>query len=129
MKNENQKLGYIREFHPNKEIEDWVTREDLTSADQEKKDLVQSWIVGLAEPWSPSAESYVIHRNCTYDGTIVPESEAWAATYTSIFYDFLESVIVAYGATPGEALSNAEKILEEMLMIYSEKYEDEEEGE
>jgi hypothetical protein len=129
MENTNQKLGYIREFHSDKEIVDWVTRSDLSSNIQEKKDLVQSWICGLAEPWSDSAESFVVRRNCMYDGTIVPESEAWEAIYTSIFYDFLESCIVVYGATPIDALANAEGLLKEMIAIYDEKYADEEDAE
>ena len=127
MKNTNGKLGYVVEYYKGDELKEEVTREDLNSNDQEKKDLVQSWIVGLMEPWSASAEFFDIKRNVKYDGTKVAESEAWKATYTSIFYDYLESRLIAYGATPGEALKNAEKLLEEMEAIYEERYVDDEE--
>ena len=127
MDKKNEKLGYICEYYKGQEIKEWVTREDLNSDDTDKKDLVQGFIVGLMEPWSASAECFEIRRNVKYDGTKVPESEAWRATYTSIFYDALESVIVAYGATPDDALRNAEKILDEMETIYEERYADEEE--
>ena len=129
MENKNEKLGYICEYYKDKEIKEWVTREDLNSDDPDKKDLVQGFVVGLMEPWSASAECFDIRRNVRYDGTKVAESEAWKATYTSVFYDTLESVIVAYGATPDEALKNAEKILDEVEVVYAKRYaDDEEEG-
>lgn len=127
MENKNDKLGYVCEYYKCDEIKEWVTREDLNSDDHEKKDLVQSFIIGLMEPWSASAEFFNINRNVRYDGVKVDESESWKATYTSIFYDNLESVIVAYGATPDEALKNVENVLDEMEAIYEERYADDEE--
>jgi hypothetical protein len=115
-------LHIVREYYQDQEIKEWVSREDLYSDNQEKQDLLQSWIVGLARPWSASAEFFHVSRNCTYDGTIVEEREAWKATYTSIFYDTMESVIVAYGPNTREALASAEKILDEMVAIYEERY-------
>lgn len=129
MENKNKMLGYLCDYGGGKEIKDWVAREDLFSDDQEKKDLARGWIVGLAEPWSASAEFYDVKRNCASLNKKVPVSEAWKATYTSIFYDCMESVIVAYGATPTEALSNVEIVLEEMMEIYETKYADCEDGE
>lgn len=127
MENKNEILGYICEYYKDQEIKEWVTRKDPNSDDPEKKDLVQSFIVGLMEPWSASAECFEIRRNVKYDGTKVAESEAWRATYTSIFYDTLESVVVAYGETPDKALKNTENILDEMEAIYEERYVDKEE--
>lgn len=127
MENINEKLGYVVEYYKGQEIKEWVTREDLNSDVPDKKDLVQGFIVGLMEPWSAAAEFFDIKRNIRYDGTKVTENEAWKATYTSIFYDTLESVAIAYGATPCEALKNVEKLLEEMEAIYEEIYADDEE--
>jgi hypothetical protein len=128
MENTNQALGYVVEYYNREELKEQITRNDLTSDDQDRKDWVQSFIVGLMEPWSASAESFDVRRNIRYDGTKVDENEAWKATYISIFYDFMESRLIAYGATPADALKNVEKLLEEMGYIYEERYADEDNG-
>lgn len=117
------KLGYLMEFHPDGETKDWVTREDLASEDQEKKNLVQSWIVGLAEPWCESAVSYCININQGNE-VVADEAHKWVAACHSIFYDCLESVLVAYGATPEDALQNVRSEFAEMIKIYCERYKD-----
>lgn len=120
-------IGYLLEFHPDKEIKECVTVDDLTSTDKEKQDLVQSWIVGLAEPWCESAVSYCININHGME-VQADNNHKWVAECRSIFYDCLESVLIAYGSTPTEALVNVQNKFDEMMVIYHERYEDNSEG-
>lgn len=121
MKN-NEIIGYLVEYHAGNEEKEPVRRSDLTSEDKERQDLVKSWAYGLAEPWSPSALSYII--NYVDYKPEIPEDKRWIAQCDSIFYDFLESVAIANGSTPEEALKNAKELVEYVVDNFYEKDED-----
>lgn len=116
-------LGYFCEYYNRKREEEPITRTDMNSNDKERQDWFKSYIIGLMEPWSPSAESFDVRLNVRYDGIKVAKNELWKATYTSIPYDTIECELIAYGATASEAVANAEKLLEELKKVYEERYE------
>ena len=124
MENKKQEvIGYLMEYHIGEEEKEEITRADLLSDDQEKKDLVKSWAYGLANPWSPSALSYTL--NYVDWKPEIPENERWVAHCNSIFYDSLESVAISRGATAQEALKNVEDLVKSII----DKYCAEDEGE
>ena len=121
--NDDKIVGYIVEYYAGKEEKEAITVADLTSDDKKRQDCVKSWAFGLGEPWSDSAISYVINRDWRQD---VPEDEIWTAQCNSIFYDSLESVAIAKGPTPQEALKNVEELVEYVVKNFYE-YDDEDE--
>lgn len=123
--NKNKRIGCIRQYASGNEYIDWVFESDLISEDQEKKDLIQSWLFGLDEPWSDFACSYNICMN--QRRTDENLKDLWKAEYLSIFYDGMESYAYGYGKTPEEALMNVKKLVEESIEKYYEgKDEDDE---
>ena len=109
------RIGYIHEFHADREMKDWVSANDLQSDDPIVKKVVQGWLYGLNEPWSDTSVHYALHPNFARD--VTPET-CWVAEYTSIFYDFMQSVAIAYGPTPEEALKNVTQMVEVIIAEY-----------
>lgn len=111
-------IGYHIEYSQGEEERIEIRQEDLVSPDQERRDLIKSWAYGLANPWSQSALSYTLNYN-GWDNSL-NENERWLGQCNSIYYDCLESVIVARGASAQEALTNVEKFMNEIIGKYNE---------
>lgn len=115
--NNDKKIGCIRQYMLGKEYIDWVSFEDLTSEDEEKKDLVQGWLHGLDEPWSDFSVNYQLSMPYQSPSKINLDV-LWCAEYASVFYDGMESAAFGYGKTPEDALANVKKLVEEVIDKY-----------
>jgi hypothetical protein len=115
-------IGYLHEYSLGKEIKDPIFLEDLNTSDPDKLDLIKGWAYGLDNPWSGSAASYVL--NCD-DRYVVDDEHRWKATFSSIFYDCLESTAICYAKTPDEALKKVQELVEDVIEKFAEKDEDE----
>lgn len=111
------KIGYTHEFHPNFENNSWIADQDLASTDPIVQKEVQHWLYGLANPWSETAVSYVVSPKIVVNEE-VPENETWKAEYISTFYDCLQSIAIAYGSTPNEAIDNVTALVKNVLESY-----------
>ena len=109
-------IGYHIEHSQGEEERIEIRQEDLVATDPEKQDLIKSWVYGLANPWSQSAVSYTLNYN-DWDSSL-QDNERWTAQCNAIYYDCLESVIVARGASAQEALTNVEKFMNETIGKY-----------
>lgn len=118
---ERKRIGYIHEFHVNLDHKDWVADQDMNSTDPEVVKVVQGWLYGIIHTWSNTSENYVITHNHKPDHT---ENEEWVAEYTSIFYDCMESVVIAYGKTPEEALTNVKNLTASVVEYFVEDDDD-----
>ena len=116
-------IGYLHEYNQGKEIKDPIFVDDLNTNDSERLDLLKSWAYGLATPWDSSAMSYVINCDNRYE---VDDEHRWKATFSSIFYDSLESTAVCYAETPNEALKKVQELVEDVIERFTEKDEEEE---
>ena len=116
-------IGYLHEYHKGEEIKEPVFVDDLNTDNTDRLKLLNEWASGLATPWSGSAMSYVI--NCD-DRLVVDNEHRWSATFSSIFYDCLESTAVGYAETPEKALKKVQKLVEDVIERFAEKDEDEE---
>lgn len=122
--NERVRIGYIHEFHPNFENNSWIADEDLTSDNPVVQKDVQEWLYGLANPWSETAVSFTTSPTIMVDKE-VPKEKTWTANYISTFYDCLQSVAIAYGTTPNEAINNVAAMVKDVLEKYYVPDEDE----
>lgn len=114
---ERIKIGYIHEFHPNFENNSWIANQDLASADPVVQKEIQHWLYGLANPWSETAISFVSSPTIMV-GKEIPNEKTWTAKYISTFYDCLQSIAIAYGATPNEAIDNVTSLVKNVLEKY-----------
>ena len=114
---ERTRIGYVHEFHPNFEDKSWIADQDLTSTDPVVQKEVQHWLYGLANPWSETAVSYVVSPKIAVNEEVA-RNETWKAEYISTFYDCLQSVAIAYGSTPNEAIDNVTKLVEYVINNY-----------
>lgn len=114
---ERIRIGYTHEFHPNFENNSWIADEDLISTDPIVQKEVQHWLYGLANPWSETSISYIVSPRISVNEKI-PENEMWQAKYISVFYDCLESVAIAYGSNPSEAIDNVTNLVENVVRKY-----------
>lgn len=112
--NKRIRIGYTHEFHPNFENNSWIADQDLTSVDPVVQKEVQHWLYGLANPWSETAVSYIVSPKIAVDEEI-PKNETWKAEYISTFYDCLQSIAIAYGSTPNEAIDNVTAMVKNVL--------------
>lgn len=110
-------IGYERVWCPDRT---WdtpsYTREDLNSQDVKKQQAVQGWLAGLAEPWSDTAVSFLVHPSNKTG--VIPEDERWVCDYTSFVYDGIEAHVCACATTPQEALEKCHNLLNELLENY-----------
>lgn len=109
-------IGYHIEYSHGDEEKIEIYQEDLTSTDKERQELVQSWVYGLANPWSLSALSYTLSCN-DWDNSL-KEDERWLCQCNSIYYDCLESVVFARGGSAQEALANVESFMNKLIKKY-----------
>ena len=116
-------IGYLHEYHMGEEIKEPVFVEDLNANNPDRLKLLNEWASGLATPWSGSAMSYRI--NCD-DRLVVDNAHRWKATFSSIFYDCLESTAVCYAETPESALQKVQSLVKDVIEKFTEKDEDEE---
>ena len=116
-------IGYLYEYHPDAETQDPVFVDDLNTDDPDRLRLLNEWASGLATPWSGSAMSYVI--NCD-DRMEVDDEHRWKATYSSIFYDSLESTAFCYAETPEKALQKVQELVNDVVERFAIKDEGEE---
>lgn len=112
---ERKRIGYIHEFHMNMDSKDWVADQDMNSTDPDVTKVVQGWLYGIVHSWSNTSENYQINHNHAVGHS---EEEEWVAYYTSIFYDCMESVVLAYGRTPEEALINVKALTESVVKYF-----------
>lgn len=117
MMSERVRIGYTHEFHPNFENNSWIANEDLISTDPIVQKDVQHWLYGLANPWSETAISFITSPTIMVDKE-VPNEKTWKAEYISTFYDCLQSIAIAYGATPNEAIDNVTTMVGDVLEKY-----------
>lgn len=103
----------------------YFTKADLLSTNPDKQKDVQHWLFGLYEPWSDTSISYDIHPS--YRTGIVPDDEQWVCDYTSIVYDDIIARVHVYAATPAEALTKCQQLIEELLEKYYIKSSDDDE--
>ena len=118
-------IGYLHEYHQGEEIKDPIFVDDLNTSDTDRLDLLKSWAYGLATPWSSSAMSYVLHCDDRYE---VDDEHRWKATFSSIFYDCLESTAVCYAETPEKALQNVQDLVKDVIEKFAENNEEDENG-
>jgi hypothetical protein len=111
-------IGYLYEYHPDTETKDPIYVEDLNTNDPERLILLKEWASGLANPWSGSAMSYMI--NCD-DRREIDDAHRWKATFSSIFYDFLESAAVCYAETPEGALHKVQELVKDVIEKFAAK--------
>ena len=111
------KIGYTHEFHPNFKNNSWIADEDLTSVDPVVQKEVQHWLYGLANPCSETAVSYVVSPKIAINEKIA-KNETWEAKYISTFYDCLQSIAIAYGSTPNEAIDNVTVLVNDAINKY-----------
>jgi hypothetical protein len=116
-------IGYLHEYHLGKEIKDPIFIDDLNTSDPDRLELVKGWAGGLANPWSGSAVSYMI--NCD-DRYVVDDDHRWKTTFSSIFYDSLESTAICYADTPEGALQKVKALVEDVIEKFAEKDEEDE---
>jgi hypothetical protein len=114
-------VGYLYEYHPDAETKDPIFVEDLSTNDPDRLRLLNEWASGLNTPWSGSAMSYMI--NCD-DRREVDDAHRWKATFSSIVYDFLESVAICYDKTPEKALQKVQNLVKDVIEKFAEKDED-----
>lgn len=119
-------IGYERVWCPDRT---WdtpsYTREDLNSQDVKKQQAVQGWLAGLAEPWSDTAVSFLVHPSNKTG--VIPEDERWVCDYASFVYDGIEAHVCAYAATPHEAFERCHNLLNELIENYYIELDDEDE--
>lgn len=115
-------IGYLYEYHPDAEIKDPVFVDDLNTDDPDRLRLLNEWASGLNTPWSGSAMSYAIHCD---DRLVVDDDHRWKATFSSIFYDCLESVAICYAETPERALQKVQELVKDVIEKFAEKGEEE----
>jgi hypothetical protein len=111
-------IGYLHEYHQGEEIKDPIFVDDLNTNDSDRLDLLKSWVYGLATPWSSSTMSYTINCDDRYE---VDDAHRWKATFSSIFYDFLESTAVCYAETPEAALKKVQELVKDVIEKFAEK--------
>lgn len=121
MKKNYNIIGHLLEYHAGAEIKDPIFIEDLNTDDPERLDLLHGWASGLATPWSSSAMSYIIRCDDRFE---VDDAHRWSATFSSIFYDSLESEAVCYAETPEKALQKVQELVEDVIERFAEKDED-----
>ena len=116
-------IGYLHEYHLGGEIKDPIFVDDLNTSDSDRLDLLKSWAYGLATPWDSSAMSYVLNCDDRYE---VDDGHRWKATFSSIFYDCLESTAICYAETPERALQKVQELVADVIEKFAEKDGDEE---
>ena len=117
-------VGHLYTYHPDNDVDDQIYETDFNTDDPDRKLLLTEWAGGLANPWSGSAESYIL--NCD-DRQEVDEDHRWSATYCSIFYDCLESTAVCYAKTPNEALQKVQNLVKMAIEKYAPKDDEDDE--
>lgn len=103
----------------------YFTKADLLSTNPATQKDIQHWLLGLYEPWSDTSISFDIHPS--YQTGIVPDDEQWMCDYISIAYDDIIARVHVYAATPAEALTKCQQLIEELLEKYYIKSSDDEE--
>ena len=121
MKKDYNIIGHLLEYHLGGESKDPIFLEDINTDDPERLNLLCGWAGGLANPWDSSAMSYIIRCDNRFE---VDDAHRWSATFSSIFYDGMESEAVCYAETPERALQKVRELVEHMIEKFAEKDED-----
>ena len=102
-----KRIGYVVERMAVCDNKVWIADQDMNNnTDFLVMSDVQYWLHGIINPLSERDVRYTVNYNDTED----VESRKWIANYISKFDSQKSSVVIAYGTTPEEAMTNVCKL-------------------